>query len=64
MLARMLAAALVLLAAAPLDAAQVVGGTLRPYWHVFIAYAVAWLVVLGWVVHIARRLGRLDRGGN
>ncbi len=35
--------------------------SLRPYWHVFIAYALAWLLVMGWVVSIARRLGRLER---
>ena len=29
---------------------------LRPYWHVFIAYAIAILVVLGWVISIGRRL--------
>ncbi len=51
------------IAALPIEAAQVTGGTLRPYWHVFIAYAVAWLVVLGWVIHIARRLARVDRNG-
>jgi CcmD family protein len=30
--------------------------SLRPYWHVFIAYAVAILLVLGWVVSISKRL--------
>jgi len=34
--------------------------TLRPYLHVFVAYAVAWLLVLGWVISIARRLGRVE----
>ena len=29
---------------------------LRPYWHVFIAYAVAIVLVLGWVISIGRRL--------
>lgn len=33
----------------------------RPYWHVFIAYALAWVLVLGWVVSIARRLARIER---
>ena len=43
---------------------QVVGGTLRPYWHVFIAYAVAWIVVVGWLIQIARRLGRVAHDGS
>ena len=34
---------------------------LRPYWHVFIAYAIAVLLILGWVVSIARRLASLER---
>lgn len=33
----------------------------RPYWHVFISYAIAWLLIFGWVVSIARRLGRVER---
>jgi CcmD family protein len=36
-------------------AAAGVGG-LRAYWHVFIAYAIVILLVLGWVVSIGRRL--------
>ena len=32
----------------------------RPYWHVFLAYALAWAMILGWVVSIARRLGRVE----
>ena len=31
-------------------------GGLRAYWHVFIAYAVVILLVLGWVISIGRRL--------
>jgi CcmD family protein len=34
--------------------------SLRPYWHVFIAYAVAILAVLGWVISMARRLASLE----
>ena len=30
--------------------------TLRPYWHVFIAYTIAIVLVLGWVISIGRRL--------
>jgi len=33
----------------------------RGYWHVFIAYAVAWLLVLGWAISIARRLSKVER---
>jgi len=33
----------------------------RPYWHVFLAYAIGWALILGWVVSIARRLGRVER---
>jgi hypothetical protein len=46
---------------------RVARGSLRPYWHVFAAYAVAWLILFGWVVSIARRFARLDLsrdGGN
>ena len=30
--------------------------SLRPYWHVFIAYAIAIVVVLVWVMSIGKRL--------
>lgn len=30
--------------------------SLRPYWHVFIAYTIAIALVLGWVISIGRRL--------
>jgi CcmD family protein len=32
----------------------------RAYWHVFAAYAIAWALVLGWIVSIARRLARVE----
>ena len=32
----------------------------RPYWHVFIAYAIALGLILAWVVSIARRLRRVE----
>lgn len=35
--------------------------SLRPYAHVFVAYAIAWLLIGGWMVSIHRRLGRLER---
>jgi hypothetical protein len=34
---------------------------LRPYWHVFIAYAIAILLVAGWAGSIAKRLGDVER---
>ena len=34
-------------------------GALRPYAHVFLAYGVAWLLILFWVWRIARGLKRL-----
>ena len=33
----------------------------RAYWHVFIAYALVWVFVGGWVISIARRLARIER---
>ena len=40
--------------------------TLGPaYWNVFVAYAIAWLLVLGWLIAMFRRLGRVEeRLGN
>jgi CcmD family protein len=51
-------------AAAPLLAQDDPLGTRglgRPYLHVFLAYAVALLLIGGWVVAIARRLARIER---
>ena len=42
------------LAAQAADANSI--GGLRAYWHVFIAYAIAILFVLGWVISIGKRL--------
>ena len=35
-------------------------GALRPYIHVFLAYAVVWIMILLWVWWIARRLKNVD----
>lgn len=61
---------LILLAVAtPALAAQEISGlppstmgaqSLRPYWHVFIAYAIAIVMVLGWVISIGRRLKNVE----
>jgi uncharacterized membrane protein YcjF (UPF0283 family) len=57
------AAALLVLSATPLLAqAETLReqGLGRAYWHVFIAYAIAVLLILGWVISIARRLRRVE----
>lgn len=32
----------------------------RPYLFVFVAYALVWIFVAGWVISIARRLARVE----
>ena len=39
-----------------LPSADLARQSLRPYWHVFIAYAIAIVLVSAWVVSISRRL--------
>ena len=34
--------------------------TLRPYWHVFIAYAIAIALVMVWAGSIAKRLSEIE----
>ena len=64
-----LAAALLLIAVAPesaLAAQEALPGTrvgqqnLRPYWHVFAAYAIVIALIGGWAFSIARRLRNLE----
>ncbi|HSR43241.1 MAG TPA: CcmD family protein [Longimicrobiales bacterium] len=43
------------------QAGELGGQSLRGYWHVFAAYAAGWALILGWIVSIFRRLGRIDR---
>jgi CcmD family protein len=43
------------------DAGALAGQNLRGYTHMFIAYFIAWAIIFGWVVSIARRLGRIER---
>jgi CcmD family protein len=66
----MLPAVLILLVVAGVAAAQETAfpqasalgqQSLKAYWHVFIAYAIAVVLILGWVVSIARRLSALER---
>jgi CcmD family protein len=33
---------------------------MRHFWHVFAAYAIAWVLVFGWAVSIARRMRRVE----
>ena len=34
---------------------------LQGYTHMFLAYAIAWGLILGWIVSIGRRLGRVQQ---
>ena len=34
--------------------------SLRPYWHVFAAYAIGVVLILGWVISMARRMKHLE----
>jgi CcmD family protein len=43
------------------DPEAIAGQNLRGYTHMFIAYAIAWALILGWVISIARRLGRVEK---
>lgn len=44
-----------------LPAEQLARQNLRPYWHVFIAYAVAIVLVGAWAGSIAKRLAEVER---
>ncbi|HSU17436.1 CcmD family protein [Longimicrobium sp.] len=57
---------------APAPAEQPLGGpalsaeagpprTLRAYWHVFIAFALAWLLVFGYAISLGRRFRAIER---
>ncbi|MFP3948041.1 MAG: hypothetical protein ACOC8K_03655 [Gemmatimonadota bacterium] len=35
--------------------------SMRPYAHVFWAYALAWALILGWVISIGRRWSRVEK---
>ncbi len=35
--------------------------TLRAYWHVFIAFALTWVLLFGYAISVGRRLGGLER---
>ena len=47
---------------APADAAPgAAPRTLRAYWHLFIAFALAWILLFGYVVYVGRRFARVER---
>jgi CcmD family protein len=60
-LAVMIAAITPALLSAQMDPDVLASQSLRGYGHVFIAYTIAWLIVLGWLFSVARRLGRVER---
>jgi CcmD family protein len=35
--------------------------TMRAYWHVFAAFAIAWALLFGYALFLGRRFGRLER---
>lgn len=35
--------------------------TLRAYWHVFAAFALAWVLLFGYVLMLGRRMARVER---
>ena len=43
------------------EAGALASQSLRGYNHMFLAYFIAWAVILGWIVSIARRLGRVEK---
>jgi CcmD family protein len=44
----------------PFPQTQLGQQNLRPYWHVFIAYAVVIVLIGGWALSIARRLRSVE----
>ena len=43
------------------QASQLATQNLRPYWHVFAAYALAIILIGGWAISIARRLREVEK---
>jgi CcmD family protein len=35
--------------------------TLKAYWHVFIAFAIAWVLLFGYTLSLGRRFARVER---
>ena len=57
----LVAAAVLLASPAAAQQTELASQSLRPYRFVFLAYALAWILVFGWIVAVARRLARLDQ---
>jgi CcmD family protein len=52
-----------LLLLAPVDAfaqATAEARQMRHFWHVFAAYAIAWILLFGWLVSILKRIKRVE----
>ena len=43
------------------DPQAIASQNLRGYNHMFIAYFIAWAIIAGWIISIARRLGRVEK---
>jgi CcmD family protein len=43
------------------DPQAIASQNLRGYNHMFIAYFIAWALILGWVISIAKRLGKVEK---
>jgi CcmD family protein len=44
-----------------IQAQQAADRTMRGYWHLFIAFALSWVVLFGYVVSLGSRFGKLER---
>ncbi|MEX2581658.1 MAG: CcmD family protein [Gemmatimonadota bacterium] len=44
----------------PLPQQNATARTMRAYWHVFIAFAVVWLLLFGYALTVGRRFGQLE----
>lgn len=47
-------------AAGGLPARSAQARTMRAYWHVFIAFALTWILLFGYALTIGRRFGKLE----
>ena len=43
------------------DPDALAGQSLRGYTHMFLAYGIAWILVLGWIISVGRRMGRVQK---
>lgn len=48
------------LAAAAQSAALQPVPEMEDFWHIFIAYAIAWILLFGWLISIVRRIRRVE----